>query len=166
VRQYLIAKGETPTAAMIKALLLNSTTYMTGERAGGDLPQARQGWGLLNLNRALDGTPKILVNQTNTFTDSGQQFVITGEVKDTAQPFRVTLAWTDAPGFSGAAPWVNDLDLEVTINGQVYRGNNFAGQESQPGGDADRKNNVEGVWLPAGVAGTFVVRVMAANIAW
>lgn len=164
-RQFLIGKGEPPNAALIKALLLNTTTYMTGERAGGDLPQARQGWGLLNMNRAFDATPKILVNQTNTFTDSGQQFVITGEVKDSTQPFRVTLAWTDAPGFSGVAPWVNDLDLEVTINGQVYRGNNFLGQDSQPGGDADAKNNVEAVWLPAGVVGAFVVRVRAANIA-
>lgn len=165
VRQFLMGKGEAPTSALIKALLLNTPTYMTGERAGGDLPQARQGWGLLNLNRAFDGTPKILVNQTNIFNDSGQEFVITGEVKDTAQPFRVTLAWTDAPGFSAAAPWVNDLDLEVTINGQVYRGNNFAGQESQPGGAADSRNNVEGVWLPAGTEGAFVIRIRAANIA-
>ena len=165
VRQFLISKGEPPTSALIKALLLNTPTYMTGERAGGDLPQARQGWGLMNLNRAFDGTPKILVNQTNTFIDSGQEFVITGEVKDTTQPFRVTLAWTDAPGFSAAAPWVNDLDLEVTINGQVYRGNNFVGQESQPGGNPDSKNNVEGVWLPAGTVGAFIVRIRAANIA-
>lgn len=165
VRQFLIGRGEDPTAALIKALLLNTTSYMTGVRAGGNLPHARQGWGLLNLSRAFDTTPKILVNQTNIFTDSGQEFVITGEVKDSTQPFRVTLAWTDAPGFSFAAPWVNDLDLEVIINGQVYRGNNFVGQDSQPGGAADTKNNVEGVWLPAGAAGAFVVRVRAANIA-
>ncbi|MFY9572382.1 MAG: S8 family serine peptidase, partial [Blastocatellia bacterium] len=165
VRQFLINKGEQPNAALIKALLLNTTTYMTGVRAGGDLPQEQQGWGLMNMNRAFDNTPKIFVNQTNTFTDSGQEFVFTGEVKDSGQPFRVTLAWTDAPGFSGAAPWVNNLDLEVTINGQVYRGNNFVGQNSQPGGDADTKNNVEGVWLPAGTIGTFVVRVGATNIA-
>ena len=165
VRQFLINKGQEPTAALTKALMLNTATYMTGERAGGDLPQARQGWGLLNLDRAFDNTPKIFVNQTNTFTDSGQEFVITGEMKDSTQPFRVTLAWTDAPGFSGAAPWVNNLDLEVTINGQVYRGNNFTGQESQPGGGADTKNNVEAVWLPAGTVGAFVVRVRASNIA-
>jgi len=165
VRQFLINKGEQPNAALIKALMLNTTTYMTGARAGGNLPQALQGWGLLNLDRAFDSTPKIFVNQTNTFTDSGQEFVFTGEVKDASQPFRVTLAWTDAPGFSGAAPWVNNLDLEVTINGQVYRGNNFLGQESQPGGDPDTKNNVEGVWLPAGTIGTFIVRVRASNIA-
>ena len=165
VRQFLIGKGEVPTASLIKTLLLNTTSYMTGERAGGDLPHARQGWGLLNLNRAFDATPKILVNQTNIFTESGQQLVFTGEVKDSTQPFRVTLGWTDAPGFSGAAPWVNNLDLEVIINGQVYLGNNFVGQDSQPGGEADTRNNVEAVWLPAGTIGTFVVRVRAANIA-
>ncbi|MEK6407142.1 MAG: S8 family serine peptidase [Acidobacteriota bacterium] len=165
VRQFLINKGEPPTSALIKALLLNTTTYMTGNLAGGDLPQVRQGWGLLNLNRAFDTTPKILVNQTSMLTESGQEFVITGEVKDSTQPFRVTLGWTDAPGFSGAAPWVNNLDLEVTINGQVYRGNNFSGQDSKPGGDPDTKNNVEGVWLPIGAVGSFVVRVRAANIA-
>lgn len=165
VRQFLVNHGESPTAALIKALLLNTTTYMTGMEAAGNLPHPAQGWGLLNLGRAFDNTPKILVNQTATFTDSGQSLTITGEVKDSTQPFRVTLAWSDAPGFSGAAPWVNDLDLEVAINGQVYRGNNFAGQDSQPGGDPDTKNNVEGVWLPSGTVGTFLVRVRAANIA-
>lgn len=165
VRQFLINKGEAPNAALIKALMLNTTTYMTGIGAGGNLPQAFQGWGLLNLDRAFDNTPKIFVNQTNTFTDSGQEMVFTGEAKDATQPFRVTLAWTDAPGFSGVAPWVNNLDLEVTINGQVYRGNHFLGQDSQPGGDPDTRNNVEGVWLPAGTIGTFIVRVRASNIA-
>jgi len=165
VRQYLLNHGEEPNTALIKALLLNTASYMNGSGAGGNLPQERQGWGLMNLNRAFDSASKIFVNQTTTFTDSGQDFVITGEVKDTSLPFRVTLAWSDAPGFSAFAPWVNDLDLEVTVNGQVYRGNNFAGQESQPGGVADTKNNVEGVWLPAGTVGAFAIHVRASNIA-
>jgi subtilase family protein len=164
-RQFFLNRGEEPSAALIKALLLNTTTYMTGVDAGGNLPHPKQGWGLLNLNRAFDDTPKIFINQTNTLGESGQEFVMTGEVKDTTQPVRITLAWSDAPGFSAFAPWVNDLDLEVAINGQVYRGNNFIGQESQPGGAADAKNNVEAVWLPAGTAGTFLVRVRASNIA-
>lgn len=165
VRQYLINNGNNaPSAAIIKALLLNTTSYLTGLEAGGNLPQAAQGWGLLNLDRAFDDSSKILVDQTNMFTESGQQFTITGEVKDPSRPFRVTLAWTDAAGFSAFAPWVNDLNLEVTINGQVYRGNNFQGQTSQPGGDPDSVNNVESVWLPAGTVGTFQIKVIAANI--
>src|SRR5262249_48272822 len=127
--------------------------------------QARQGWGLLNLGRVFGSTPRFFVNQSTVLTQSGQEFVITGEVKDPTQPFRVMLAWADGPGFSGAGPGVNDLDLEVTINGQVYRGNNFIGQVSQPGGDPDTKNNVEAVWLPVGTVGTFVIRVKASNIA-
>ncbi|HYV06736.1 MAG TPA: S8 family serine peptidase [Blastocatellia bacterium] len=164
-RQFFLNRGEEPSAALIKALLLGTDTYMTGEGGGGNLPDVRQGWGLLNLKRAFDGVSKIFVNQTTSLTDSGQEFVITGEVKDSGQPVRVMLAWSDAPGFSAFAPWVNDLDLEVSINGQVYRGNNFKGQESQPAGEADFRNNVEGVWLPAGTVGTFVVRVRASNIA-
>jgi hypothetical protein len=164
-RQFFLDRGEEPSAALIKALLVNTPTYMTGEGAGGDLPHPAQGWGLVNLNRAFDAAPKIFVNQTTTFNDSGQEFVITGEVRDSTRPFRVTLAWTDAPGFSGFAPWVNDLDLEVTVNGETYRGNNFAGQESQPGGRQNTKDNTEAVWLPAGTVGTFMIRVRASNIA-
>lgn len=165
VRQFFLNRSEEPSAALVKALLVNTTSFMTGERAAGDLPQQRQGWGLLNLNRAFDSTAKIFINQTQTFTDSGQETVFSGEVKDASQPFRVTLAWTDAPGFSAFAPWTNDLDLEVVINGQVYRGNNFQGQQSKSGGEADTKNNVESVWLPAGTVGSFAVRVRATNIA-
>lgn len=165
VRQYFLHRGDDPSAALIKALLVNTTTYMTGDNAKGDLPHPRQGWGLLNINRLFDNTPKVIINQSQTFTDSGQEFILTGEVKDSSQPFRVTLAWTDAPGFSAFAPWVNNLDLEVTVNGQTYRGNNFQGDKSKVGGDADTKNNVESVWLPAGTTGTFAVKVRATNIA-
>jgi hypothetical protein len=165
VRQFFLNRGEEPSAALVKALLLGTATYLTGEGAGGNLPHSRQGWGLVNLNRAFDGASKIFVNQSSVLAASGQEFVLTGEVKDSSLPFRVMVAWSDAPGFSGFAPWVNDLDLEVSINGQVYRGNNFKGQDSQPGGDGDTKNNVEAVWLPAGTVGTFVVRVTGTNIA-
>jgi hypothetical protein len=165
VRQFLLNRGEEPNAALIKALLVNTTSYLTGARAGGDLPQAGQGWGLINLGRLFDSTPTVLVNQTQTFSESGQEYVVTGEVKDASQPFRVTLGWTDAPGFSAFAPWVNDLDLEVVINGQVYRGNNFQGDKSKSGGETDTKNNVESVWFPAGTVGAFAVRVRATNVA-
>ena len=163
--QYFLDRSIEPNAALIKALLTSTTTYMNGALAGGDLPHPVQGWGLLNLDRAFDQTPKIFVNQTELLMVVGQEFVFTGEVKDASRPFRVTLAWSDAPGFSAFASWVNDLDLEVVINGQVYRGNNFKGEVSQTGGEPDTRNNVESVWLPAGTRGTFLVRVRLANLA-
>jgi subtilisin family serine protease len=71
-RQFFLNRGEQPSAALIKAILLNTTTYLTGALASGDLPQKRQGWGLLDLGRAFDSTPKVFINQSQVFTDSGQ----------------------------------------------------------------------------------------------
>ena len=164
-RQFFLNRGEEPSAALIKAMLVNSATYMTGNLAGGNLPHPRQGWGRMNLTRTFDSASRIIINQSHSFTESGQTFVITGEIRDSSQPFRVNLAWTDAPGFSAFAPWVNDLDLEVTINGQLYRGNNLVNDVSQPGGEANVRDNLEGVWLPAGTRGAFVIRIRATTVA-
>jgi hypothetical protein len=83
----------------------------------------------------------------------------------TPRPFRVTLAWSDAPGPTVGNAYINNLDLEVEIGGQTYRGNVFSGATSVTGGSADPRNNVESVFLPAGQGGMFTVRVRAANIA-
>ena len=83
---------------------------------------------------------------------------------DPTKPFRITLAWTDAPGSTTGNAYNNNLDLVVTIGGQTYRGNVFNGGVSVPGGAADFRNNVESVFLPAGVTGHFTVTVTAANI--
>ncbi|HWN97909.1 MAG TPA: S8 family serine peptidase, partial [Blastocatellia bacterium] len=66
-RQFFLNRGEEPSAALIKALLLGTASYMTGDGAGGNLPHPRQGWGLMNLNRAFDSASKIFVNQSTTF---------------------------------------------------------------------------------------------------
>jgi hypothetical protein len=84
---------------------------------------------------------------------------------------RVTLVWTDAPGSLVGPAIVNDLDLEITLGGvTVYRGNRFAGEYSFVGGDPDRVNTVESIYLPAsaipsGPDGNFKITVRAANIA-
>ncbi|MFN0084375.1 MAG: hypothetical protein ACKVX9_03200, partial [Blastocatellia bacterium] len=101
----------------------------------------------------------------DTFTATGQQRVLTGTIPDSTKPFRVTLAWTDAPGSTTGNAFVNNLDLEVVVGGQTYKGNVFTGAFSSTGGAADIRNNVESVILPAGVTGTFAVFVKAANIA-
>jgi Subtilase family len=160
-----------PSPAMTKAFLVNSTTYMTGENAGGNLPSERQGYGLVNLTRAFDATPRRLVDQTVLFTESGQNYEVVGSLADRSQPLRVTLCWTDAVGSLVGPALVNDLDLEVVVgDAVVFRGNHFDGALTTEGGDADRANNVESVIIPAGaipegIAGNFKIRVHAANIA-
>ncbi|HNX31553.1 MAG TPA: IPT/TIG domain-containing protein, partial [Holophaga sp.] len=104
-------------------------------------------------------------DQTERFTASGQTRTVIGTLADASKPFRVTLAWTDAPGTTSSAPWVNNLDLTVTVGGTTYQGNVFSGAYSTTGGSADIRNNVESVFLPAGVTGTFQVTITAINIA-
>jgi hypothetical protein len=166
VYQRFLNKGlNAPSPAMVKAVLMNSASYMTGEGAGDTLPSNNQGMGLMNLGRGLDDTPRLLTDQTNVLAESGETYTVTGAIASTDQPFRVTLAWTDAPGATTGGPWVNNLDLEVTINGQTYLGNVFSGPNSITGGAADGKNNVESIFLPPGVSGSFTITVRGANIA-
>ncbi len=166
VRQYFQqSTGQPASPAMIKAFLTNSTNYMTGHRANDNLPGDSQGWGLVNLGRALDNIQRMLIDQTQTLTESGKTVTLRGRVADPTKPFRVTLAWTDAPGSPAGNPVVNDLDLKVEVGGKTYFGNNFSGAVSAEGGSPDKLNNVEAVWAPVAATGEFVVTVTAAQIA-
>jgi hypothetical protein len=122
--------------------------------------------GLMDLGMAFDGVPRLLDDQNpaNLFTATGQTFTFNGVVADTSKPFRVTLAWTDAPGSTTGSAWRNNLDLTVTMGANTYRGNVFTGANSVTGGTADGSNNVESVFLPSGADGPFTVTVTAANI--
>jgi len=156
--------GRRPSPAMLKALLLSGTRFLPGVAAYDTLPSIHQGWGAVNLGILFDGMPRVMIDQDVVLGGTGQQYRVTGRVADTGKPFRVSLVWTDAPGPTTGAAYVNDLDLEVAAGGQLYRGNVFNGAFSVPGGSSDRRNNVENVFLPTGVSGSFAVRVTAYNI--
>jgi hypothetical protein len=165
VRQRLLETGfDDPSPALVKAWLLNTTRYLVGQRAGDDLPGSRQGWGMMDLGRALDDTERILVDQGTVFDQSGLSWTATGEIASSDRPFRVTLTWTDPPGSSAFAPLVNDLDVELVIAGRRYRANSFEADVSQPDGEREDRDNVEQIWLPAGVSGPFAVRVSAVTL--
>ncbi len=165
VRQDFLNNGmSAPSPAMIKAVLMNSARYMTGAFANDTLPSNVQGMGLMDLDRAFDATTRMLVDQSVVLGSTGATHVVLGQVADPGQPFRVTLAWTDAPGPTTGAPWVNDLDLQLSVGGNTYRGNVFSGANSITGGSADFRNNAESVFLPAGTSGNFTVTVSAASI--
>jgi hypothetical protein len=167
VRQYFINIGQTPpSAAMTKAFLMNSARYMTGKGAHDNLWSKSQGMGELNLGMAFDDATRLLRDElpADMFTATGQVRTFAGQVADTTKPLRVTVAWTDAPGNTAGAAYNNDLDLVVSMGAKTYKGNVFRKSNSVTGGKADRRNNVESVFLPAGVSGDFVVSVTAANI--
>lgn len=167
LRQFFINASLTPPSpAMTKAFLVNSARYMTGTSANDTLPSPNQGMGGVNLGTAFDGVARVLRDQVfvDKFTASGQTRTINGTISDNAKPFRVTLAWTDAPGSTTGNAYNNNLDLTVTVGGNTYKGNVFTGGNSVTGGSADPRNNLESVFIPAGASGAFVVTVTAANI--
>jgi len=168
-RQYFINNSLTPappSAAMTKAFLMNSARYMTGESANDNLWSKNQGMGELDLGMAFDGAARFLRDEVpaDMFTATGQIRAFAGHVVDTSKPFRVTVAWTDAPGSTAGAAYKNNLDLVVSVGTDTYKGNVFHGSNSVTGGKADGRNNVESVFLPAGTGGDFVVSVTGANI--
>ncbi len=157
--------GQTPSPAMLKALLINTTRYLNGSGTGGTLPNNNQGWGDANLGTLTDGTPFRLLDQALVFSDTGQSYVATGAVVSTTRPFRVSLIWSDAPGSTTGNAYVNDLNLVVSVGGVTYRGNVFSGAHSAAGGSADFRNNVENVFVQAGVNGSYIITVTTSNIA-
>lgn len=169
--QRSVLGGAAPSPAMTKAFLVTSALYMTGESAAGNLPQNRQGWGLMNLAQAFENQNRRFVDQSQLFTESGQIYEVQGSLAERSKPLRVTLAWTDAPGSLIGASLVNNLDVEVKVgNTTIYRGNNFIEQFSYADGEADHLNNIESVVIrperiPAGHEGNFTITVRAANIA-
>src|SRR5262249_49294588 len=78
--------------------------------------------------------------------------------------FRVTLAWTDAPGPTSGAAYINNLDLTVQVGASTYIGNVFTGANSTTGGASDTRDNMESVFIPAGASGPITITVTAAHI--
>jgi hypothetical protein len=161
-----------PSPAMTKALLVNTATDLVEGDDSGTLhtnppvPAAGQGWGRVDLTRLFHpvNRARVVRDQSDLIRESGDSTARTLTVADPTRPIKVTLAWSDAPGAVLGDAWVNDLDLTVVKDGVTYRGNVFSGGMSSPGGAADRRNNLENVFLPPG-GGTFTVRVDGFNIA-
>jgi subtilisin-like proprotein convertase family protein len=166
IRQFYLNNGMTPPSpAMLKAEIVSGATYMSGVGANDALLSNSQGFGRTNMARTFDNEARIRVDQSSTLATTGDTFTKSGTIVNTGAPFRVVLAWTDAPGPTTGNAFVNNLDLEVTVNGTLFRGNVFTGANSVTGGTADTRDNTESVFLPAGTSGSFSVVVRGTNVA-
>lgn len=158
----------TPSAALLKATLLNSTQDMIGLPG---YPGEQEGWGRISLDNTIyfNGETRTLFVRDIRNADglsTGDVAAYAVEVTSPAESLRITLAWTEPPATLGAAAaQVNDLDLVVLDpNGVVYRGNVFVMGQSAPGGERDDRNNVEQVRLNAPATGVWTIRVRAAAV--
>lgn len=199
VRQYLTdgfypsgaknpADALQPTAALLKALLVNSAQSLTGKDNAGQaitpIPSNEQGWGRVTLARTLvfqGGTRLLYLDDHKVGFAAGDTSTLTYTLigVDPAEPLKITLAWTDYPGMPDGAPmapkltdpttWnmaqlVNDLDLRVSQGANTYLGNVWSDGSSMAGGSPDRRNNLEQVLIAKPEAGTWTVEVAASHI--
>ncbi len=157
----------TPSPALVKAALINSTVDLDPAAGNAPTPNTDEGWGRVDLTQIIDsGRTFDFVDQTAPLTNT-QVFERKILLANSGEPLKVTLAYTDEPGFPGAIPaLVNDLDLEVIApTGAVYRGNQFDNGESAANAAGhDTINNVEGVFIATPVPGEYLVRVRARNV--
>jgi hypothetical protein len=159
VLREALTRNETqnPTAALIKALLINGAIELPGQYVpseAGPSPNSNSGYGRVNLPNSA-----ILPTQTDgefreggTLAQGGEEetvVYIPGSRNPQASSasshvFKVTLVWTDPPG-----PCLqNDLDLIVKGPDGIEKHANMGDRR-----DFDRSNNVEHVvWtnLPPG----------------
>ncbi|MBL8745580.1 MAG: S8 family serine peptidase [Phycisphaerae bacterium] len=163
-----VSDGFNPSAALVKATVLNSAVDMTGI-AG--YPSNQEGWGRVLLDNALffvGDARKLYARDVRNIDGltTGATFEQGVNVVGGGMPFEVTIAWTDPPAAVNANPaYINNLDLEVVgPGGEMYRGNNFVSGQSAQGGAADFRNNVETVLLNAPAPGTYLVRVRATAV--
>ncbi|MCI0398501.1 MAG: S8 family serine peptidase [Chloroflexi bacterium] len=177
-----------PSAALLKALLINSGRPMDGAHTdnatGGAWPSHGQGWGRVTAGDALyfqgdhralwlydeyalDGSAGFdAVGQARTFTvtvGAGQPF--------NPEPLEITLVWTDymAVPIAGGA-LVNNLDLAVVGPGPAtYLGNDastsdFNGLPDLPATMPDAVNPWEVVYLASPASGVYTITVTAASL--
>lgn len=161
------ADGFTPTAALLKALLVNSAVPIPYDAEGRPIgiPGNEQGWGRVLLDNALHFSGETrglwVADDIGDFTSpSDAPVVFQLQMEETAEPLKVTLAWTDYPSTPAAATHLlNDLDLRVDGPNGGFWGNRFFQNRSLDGGSPDRLNNLEQVLIPDARAGNWSIQV-------
>jgi len=171
VRQYYtdVAKHQ-PSAALLKATLVNGTTWLTGADATappGGTPSYHQGHGRVDVSRAVPNASR--PNLTLFFDDNfaaGAGLAKTGDaarfqvtVPAGIDELRICLAYTDLP----ARGLQNSLGLIVQLGGDVKK---YTGNQNLPDAPPppDRDNNLQSVRIPTPGAGVYYIQVMANNL--
>ncbi len=170
-REHLTdAHGHTPSAALLKAILINGANdispgqYGTGafREIPGTRPTLVSGWGRVDLGQNLfpDAGRILSYRDEKTGLNTGQVAMYSYQVISSAAPLRITLAWSDYPGAPAAqTALVNDLNLQVTgPGGVIYYPTGGRGP------DADHTNNVLGVDVVSPPIGTYEIAVSAFNV--
>jgi len=159
VREFLSQRTPTPSAALVKAMLINGAQIIKGQYNPSEVgvpPDNSQGFGRADLAATVGPYPQgttVDFKDEATALDTGGEEHTAHTINAANRTLKVTLVWTDLPGEA----LQNDLDLIVTTSdGSVFHGNRPAGAT-----DFDRSNNVEQVMVPNVPTGNVDVNVRA-----
>jgi subtilisin family serine protease len=162
VREYLDKNKSisNPSAALIKAMLINGATDITGT-----VPDMNQGWGFVNLNGSIYEDDNFILNLVDYSSglSTSEEYSYNFTIVKSVSPLKISVVWSDYPGSVGAGvKLVNNLDVVlVSPNGTEYFGNDF----TSPFNDTkDILNNVEGIRILSPEIGVYSLKVKGYNI--
>ncbi|MCA1569842.1 MAG: S8 family serine peptidase [Chloroflexi bacterium] len=171
-REYYVSERShsDPSAALLKATLVNGARWLTGADAIADHPTEpnyHQGFGCVDIGQSLpvpghDGSPAVLEFVDN-WKSPAEQLTTLGQARRwlfraDAGRLRLCLAWPDPPPRSVQ----NVITFTVTLQGQSWIGN-----EGRPKGVVkrlDTSNNVQVVRIDDAPAGIYLVQITAGEI--
>jgi serine protease AprX len=176
VRQYYIEDRNLtePSAALLRATLVNGTKWLTGRSAVAEhptLPNFHQGFGGIDMGRTIPNRAETfdLVFIDSWKKDPLLRFVRTGQRFQFAfnlpavSWMRLCLVYTDAPGRS----LQNDLNLTMEHRPAAGPSTKWVGNQDAVANQLlktpDRKNNVEVIRLEAAQPGRYLIQVSAHN---
>ena len=160
--------GALPSAALVKAILLNSA-----DDVGPKGIDFTSGYGAANAYKALLTT--INSDHFNGSISSGVTDVFNLTVPPNIKQLKLTLAWNDPPATPNAAKALrNDLDIELSLpaTGQLWQPwvlNPFPKTDSLqllPARKRDSLNNVEQISVDSPAAGNYQIHVTGFNVSF
>lgn len=170
VRQYYRQdRSHMPSAALLKATLINSTRTLTGASSIAEfatLPNYHQGFGCIYLPHAVPNSlvPQFGLEYYDNWSDPMQYFTASGQRRrfsitlNAGGWLRVTLAYTDPP----ARALINNLNLFLEL---PDRSKKFGNMDAPQGlNRPDTKNNVEVIRLDDALPGRYLIQITAQNL--
>jgi serine protease AprX len=171
VREYYVSnRNHEPSAALLKATLINSTKWLTGADAVADHPCApnyHQGFGCIWMPWAIpnSSSPSLKLEFIDTWKDPQKHLVRTGQrfrfqiSISGGNWLRICLAYTDI----AARALQNNLDLFVQ---HMQSRQKWIGNADLPSGlkIPDPDNNVEVVRLEKPPVGDYLLQITATNL--
>ena len=171
VREYYdTVRQHQPSAALLKATLINGTRRLSGEDAVADhpdLPNFHQGFGAVYLPDTVPnpGNPDLRLEFFDNWSDAATHLKVPGQrltfqlELGSGGPLRLCMAYTDVPG-RGVQ---NNLNLLLEVPGSPTK---LFGNDRVPMGfhGPDPNNNVEIIRLDDAPAGSYLLTIVAGNL--